>query len=231
MSSSSTRYYQLVASLPFLPRPREAERLPINQARLDERLSMLRPDDREVVGQLLRFVRWQNHDLSEDDAAVAGQYEALLAGNPHPAVRSAITFRMNLRTVMAALRRRRRGESEPPSSRWGAGPWVRHIESHWSHPDFRLASVFPWISRAREHLERDETRELEELAMALTWEDLDRSALGKPFQLEAVIAFLFKWDILHRWLAYGEETARIQFDRIAEAMFGGKLESTKGESA
>ena len=27
------------------------------------------------------------------------------------------------------------------------------------------------------------------------------------------------------------ETARIQFDRIAEAMFGGKLESTKGESA
>ena len=192
---------------------------------------MLRPEDRAVVDQLLRFVRWQNHDLSDDDAAVARQYSDLLAQNPHPAVQSAITFRMNLRTVMAALRRRHRGESEPPSTTWGAGPWIRHIETHWNHPDFRLASVFPWIPQAREHLDQGETRELEELAMSLTWEDLDRRAFGKPFQLEAVIAFLFKWDILHRWLAYGEETARIQFDRIAEVMFGGKLESTKGESA
>lgn len=227
MSRPSHRYYQLVASLPFLPRPRQAERLPINEPRLEQRLNLLPPEDREIVMELQKFIRWQNHDLADDEAAVGANYQKLRERNHHPAVRAAIDFRMNLRTVMAALRRRHRGESDPPSnSNWGAGKWVRHIETNWNHPDFRLAPVFPWLPQVRDHLEKGETRQLEELAMNLAWEDLEKTALNKPFGLEAVIAFLFKWDILKRWLSYQEEAAREQFDQIAEAMFGRGTEET-----
>ena len=214
---SRVQYYQLVASLPALPRPRDAERLPINPARLEERLRMLRPEDAEIVNRLRHFIHWQNRTPNQSDADVAAAYQALLAENPHPAVRSGIEFRANLRTVFAALRRRLRGESEPPQDQhWGVGRWVRHIENNWTHPDFKLAQVFPWIPDARQHLEDGEALQLEELAMNLVWNDLDRVAFGKYFELETIIAFIFKWDILRRWLSYKREAALEQFLALAE---------------
>ena len=42
-------YYTLVASLPALPRLEQAERLPINETRLVERLRMLHPEDAKQV--------------------------------------------------------------------------------------------------------------------------------------------------------------------------------------
>jgi hypothetical protein len=214
------QYYALVASLPALPRIREAERLPINEQRLESRLLMLAPDDAEVVKRLRKFIHWQNHPPGETDADIAAQYRELLEKNPNPVVHSAIAFRMNLRTVLAGLRHRLRGQTEPPPNHeWGAGYWVRHIEANWEHPDFRLAHIFPWVPIAREHLENGRTIQLEELAMDLTWDALDRSAFGKYFELETVIAFIFKWDLLRRWLSYREDAAREQFEAIAATLF------------
>jgi hypothetical protein len=204
----------LIASLPALPRIGEAERLPINETRLEARLRLLRPEHAEIVRKLRDFLHWQNQPPDLTDTEVAGSYAELMADNSHASVRWVIEFRMNLRTVMAALRRRRRGENEPPTGlAWGAGSWVRHIESNWSHPDFRLASVFPWLPRARELFEKGE-----ELLMELIWDHLDRHAFGKPFEFEAVIAFLFKWDMLRRWLSYEEDDARKQFETIADGL-------------
>jgi len=212
-------YHMLVASLPALPRIGIAERLPINPARLESRLRMLTPEDAEIVARIRRFIQWQNQSHDRTDAEVAREYRKLLASNPHASVQAAITFRMNIRTIFAAMRRRHRGESQPPDEEWGAGNWVRHIEKHWSHPEFKLNSVFPWISQAREHFENGETLQLEELLMELVWDALDRRAFGRYFEFENIIAYLFKWDILQRWLSYREEAARQKFEELATALF------------
>ena len=86
---------------------------------------------------------------------------------------------MNLRTILAALRRRHRGERKRPATRVGSRPTgSAHIETNWAHPDFKLGHIFPWISPARQHLENGESAALEELPMDLVW-DLSRSAFGK----------------------------------------------------
>ena len=151
---------------------------------------------------------------------MAANYRALLGEDTHPGVRSAVEFRIDLRTILAALRRRHRGENEGPTdAAWGVGRWVRHIESHWTDPDFRLAGVFPGIPEARAHLEDGKALELETLVMNLVWDSLDQTAAGRHFALENVIVFLSRWDMLRRWLSYGEEAARDRFEGLAATLF------------
>ena len=50
--------------------------------------------------------------------------------------------------------------------------------------------------------------------MDLVWQNLSRSALGSEFQLEAVVAFVFKWDILERWFSYSSGAARSRFSEL-----------------
>lgn len=219
MKSRRTSYHMLVASLPALPRIGTTDRIPINPDRLAARLRMLTPEDAAVVDRILRFTQWQNKSHLRTDAEVAEEYRALLRDTPLSSMHAAIEFRLNIRTIMAAMRRRLHAESEPPDEEWGAGPWVHHIEKHWSHPDFKLGSVYPWIPRAREHFEKGESRQLEELLMELVWESLDRQSFGHYFEFETIIAYVFKWDILRRWLSYREEDARRQFERLAESLF------------
>lgn len=212
-------YYTLVASLPAMPRFEEAERLPINETRLGERLRMLHPDDARDVARLRKAIQWESHPPGESDAEVSACYREILGEDSHPEVRSAVEFRLELRTVLAALRRRQRGEKDGPSDPdWGVGRWVRHIENNWTDPDFKLAHVFPWLPKAREHLANGEALALEKLVMNLVWDALERSAVGKHFVLENILVFLSKWDILRRWLSYGEDSALRRFEELTAGL-------------
>lgn len=212
-------YYTLVASLPVIPYFEEAERLPINETRLRERLKMLHPDDAECVTQLGKAIRWESHPPGESDAEVAAHYRELLSEEIHADVRAAVEFRLDLRTIVAALRRRNRGETEGPADPdWGVGRWVKYIEQNWKDPNFKLDHVYPWIPEAREHLEKGEALALEKLLMRLVWEALDRSIVGKHFVLENIVVFLSKWDIVQRWISYGEEAARTRFETLAAGL-------------
>ncbi len=121
-----------------------------------------------------------------------------------------------MRTIVAALRRRQAGEPPPkPGEPWGFGPWVRHIEQHWEHPDFKLAPVFPWITQVRLHLENQEALALERLLMNLIWQHVERVVPGGDFTLETLLAYLFKWDMVLHWLSYDAEAGRQRFEELA----------------
>ena len=169
-----------------------------------------------------KAIRWENHPPGESDAVVAGHYRELLRDGTHPDVQAAVEFRLELRSVLAALRRRQRGEKDGPAEPdWGAGRWVNHIEKYWSDPDFKLAHVFPWITEARDHLEKDDPLALEKLVMGLVWDSLDRSLAGKHFVLENVLVFLSKWDILQRWLSYSDTAALERFEGLSAELLDG----------
>ena len=80
--------------------------------------------------------------------------------------------------------------------------------------DFKLEPVFPWITPARQHLENGESAALEELLMEIVWNNLGNVPIGRDFALDAVIAFVFKWDIIERRLAYSGPAARNRFSDL-----------------
>lgn len=208
-------YYTLLTSLPWLPHFDQAERLPISQERLAERLRMLQPDDAQVVRRGLAFWEWRQHPTERTDQEMIERYRKLKNVIRHPILQQLIGFTIDQRTIMVALRRRHRGLPAPGSHEtWGVGQWVKHIEQHWDDPDFRLGNRHPWIPQARAYLEQGQTFALERFLMQHLWTHIDRLVPGNNFGFESVLAYLFKWRLVQQWLSYDVEAANAQFENL-----------------
>ena len=219
--ASSRLYYDLVASLPHLPYFEKAGRNPINRDRLNDRLWMLEPEDRQTVRRAGEFLAWQRQPAARTDEEMAAMYGSFQEESPLPLLRKMAGNRMDQRTIMAALRRKRNGLPKPEKGEiWGVGDWVLAIERNWDAPDFKLASVFPWITEARTLLEAGKALDLDRLLMSEEWKWLDGLAHGNEFSFEALLAYLFKWDILDQWLSYKTEAAKERFEELVAEVTG-----------
>jgi len=218
----SHSYYTLVASLPFLPRFDRAERLPINRVRLYDRLKMLQPEDAEIVKHVNAFLGFDHLPVIPSGPEIAGHYETLKASHPDASFWRILRFPIDLKTVLTGLRRRHLGHPRPGDGEpWGIGPLTGAIRRNWERPDFGLAPVFPWLLPAREQIESGEALALQKMTFDLVWEHVDRVSQGMEFRFDAVLAYLFKWDLLERWLSYNEEEAGVRFQELlTEALDG-----------
>ena len=160
-----------------------------------------------------RLVSWHRQPVSRTTEEIVAMHDEVVAHNLSPALRDVVDFRMNMRTVMVALRQRRQGKGLPPGQ-WGTGPYTRIIESRWAEPEFGLGAVFAWIPEAQTFLDQGDAMELEKLMMGQSWTKLSQISDAHPFGFEQVFAFAYKWDILHRWLSYDAEKARDRFEEL-----------------
>ena len=208
-------YYTLLASLPPLPRFDQAERLPITPERLERRLSMLTPDDAELYERAAEFLAWQRQTATRTDEEMIANFKRMEAYITHPVLQSLFDFPINQRTIMAALRRRFRGLPAPsPGELWGVGRYVNHIRRNWDDAHFKLSAVYPWIAPAHSHLAAGETLALQRLLKNALWDHVDRSVPAYEFGFSAVLTYIIKWDILHRWLSYDIEDAKVRFAEL-----------------
>lgn len=215
------QYYTLVASLPHLPRFDRAKRLPINREQLELRLTMLSEDDAEVVRLAERFINWQHQPIERTDVEMVAFHQKVLAASDNPVLHKIIDFRMTVRTVLAALRHRRLGDGAPAADApWGIGPLAQDIRRHWNDPWFKLESRYPWIPEVAHLMEAGDSLELERRTMTLVWEELGRLADFNGFGFDAVLAYLFRWDITARWLSYESRAAAAQFERLVTEAIG-----------
>src|SRR5271169_5156634 len=138
----SNSYHMLISSLPALPPRFEVDRLPITLERLQARLRMLEPEDAEEINRMLDILAWSRQDVEATDAAVVKRYSDLMRDVTNPLVREVLGVGMDVRMIVAALRRRRHGLGAPVV---GLGQWFGHIRRHFNQPDFGLGHVFPWL--------------------------------------------------------------------------------------
>jgi hypothetical protein len=188
--------------------------------RLKERLTMLWPEDAKVVDNVASFIIWNRLPMERSDKEMFDAYKQLMKSIDNPVIKEMINLRIDIRTIVVALRRRYRGLPAPKSGElWGVGRWVQHIEKYWDDQNLRLAAVYPWIPQVREYLENGNALELERLQMNQVWDGMDRLADKNYFGIDVILSYLFKWDMMQRWLANNVDAAKIRFDElILEAM-------------
>lgn len=214
--SPPTDYYMLVTSLPYMPRTFQVERVPISRLRLAERLKLLSHADANVVDQVQQFLQWDRQPTARTDQEVQQEYDRLMGAISNPLVRRIIEYRMDVRTITSALRRRRLGMAAPT----GVGQWVSHIGSNWDHDDFRLAREHPWILHVLSALAANDPLEVERLLLHATWTEWTRLADGYHFVFESVLLYLSRWEIVDRWTRLNESQGRDRFDILLKEVLG-----------
>lgn len=210
------RYVMLITSLPGLGPLFGADQTPLSRLRLDKRLSHLSPRDASVLKQLTSVLHWVNLELTLKEQELIRRAQALEKSWGDGFLSDLLRFRLELRTAVVALRRRRRGENQPPSGLWGYGRWVKHIERYWNEPGFRLQRVFPWIDEAERLIEARNSHGLHRLQLTVVWNHLTQIGLGHDFDFEAVVIYVMRWDLVARWSAASGAAAAQRFDRLVE---------------
>jgi hypothetical protein len=211
-------YYTVVASLPHLPYFAAAERLPLSRLRLEQRLRMLESDETQQIFQAEFLAGWRlPAGKIGSGAAIIAHYKNALQNITEAVLRDYVEYRLDMQTVLAALRLRQAGrDPQHYAGTWGFGRWVKHIEAHWDAADFRLAKVYPWVLDAGSHLAASDALALDRLLMDAVWCKLSRLNDANPFGFEAITAFVFKWDILQAWLLRDTAVAKRRFQILID---------------
>jgi hypothetical protein len=220
VSDRAYRYVQLITSLPSHAPLFSATQTPSSRINLNQRLKMLEADDARTLQQVLSILDWKRHQIERSDADIIQDARKLLPLFENIFVRELVEGRLQYRTLLAAMRRRRRGEEAPErNTPWGYGRWMPKIRAHWHEPHFGLEQVFPWLPEALEHLDSGNALALERLLLGMYWRLLDRLSEGHEFDFEAVLIYVMRWDLVARWTCYQGKAATERFGEMVEAGF------------
>lgn len=214
---SSNSYYMLVSSLPALPPRLDAGKLPIELERLQTRLRMLEPKDAGTVNRMLDVLAWNRQVVEATDAAVARRYSELMKEIDNRLVREVLDVGIDVRMIVAALRRRRAGLGAPSI---GMGRYIGQIRRNFSQPDFGLGHIFAWLVAFERMLEQEDVLNLYRMVLEEIWKYVrSRMQDYDPFSFEAVVLYLAGWDALSQWQQLEAERGRVVFEAsVTEAM-------------
>jgi hypothetical protein len=211
----------LITSLPFHGPLFGARQTPLSRLRLSNRLKILNEADAQALRDLSSVLEWIHQSMSVTDAELIMRAKRFEEAWGEGFLSDIMRFRMELRTLYTALRRRRRGETLPPVGQpWGYGRWVRHIERYWNEPGFRLQRVYPWINQAERLIEDRDSLGLERLLLGIVWDYLIRISVGHEFDFEAVVIYVLRWDLIARWSSYDGARAVQRFDSLVDTALG-----------
>ena len=211
----------LMASLPPLGDLFGQNQTPLTEIQLRHRLRFLTDQDSKTLSQIEQLVRRSKQPAEWTDAQIVESAKALLDHLSSNTLKQALEFVVNLRTIVAALRRRKLGENSPPKqSDWGYSPWIQRIERHWTEPDFGLGTVVPWVSKARRLWDDDDSVELERLILVESWKQFGRLSNGHYFDFAAVVLYVLRWSLINRRVNYDRETAQKRFNSLIDDGIG-----------
>ena len=221
MATRSNNYLTLMASMPALPTPFSAGELPISQLGLVARLRLLDDDDALLLERVQNVMLWERIDISLPASAIVRSVDEVMAALGSETLRAVVRERFELRTVLAALRRRRRGESAPPVDMvWGYGRYADHIRRNWTRPHFGLRRTMPWLGEVRELHDVGSTLRLDQAISRVAWRSLVDAHRAHEFNFEAVVLYVLKYDMIARWLGRSAPRARKRFDELVATGLG-----------
>lgn len=223
MASNPHQYIALVTSLPHLGELFSRKEVPISEYRLRKRLSMLDPDHARLIKDVVEVTAWAGvAKYRQDNEVISRALEVMDELSEYPDLQHLVGGRMETRTFIAALRRRRDGqESAAGIDGWGFGRWLNTIKTHWADPGFGLGHVMPWISEAHRLLQSGDHIAMERLALTQVFQQLDHYGMAHEFDFEAVGIYVLRWVIVERWSRYDADVARVRLQALVDAALEG----------
>ena len=213
-------YYTLLTSLPHIDSLFNSRITPISRFQLDKRLSMLSTADQQRLVKIESLLHWDQLDDEVEEKALIRQAERTRAELGSQALNDLIDWRLDMRTIVAALRRKHAGQPAPTEPKWSYGSRYEYIRNHWGSATLGLGSAFPWIPRVVECLRNGECIALEKILLQAVWDHLSHMAMKHSHDFEAVVIYVLRWNLVARWTAYDTDKARVRFRNLVESSLG-----------
>lgn len=215
-------YYALLTSLPALPRLDRADTLPISQIRLQARLADLDEADRADLRTVEALLHWERLAMATPDARLVAAARQALPRLEERGLDDLVRERLELRTAIAALRRRAAGDPAPERGEvWGFGRYLDQMRRHWDRPTLGLEHVLPVIGPCQRLLEAGDTAGLEHTLLQHVWNRLARAGEGHYFNFRALVIYVLRWNILDRWIGYDGAAAVERFSLLCDEALAG----------
>lgn len=214
-------YVMLITSLPSPEALFLAKQPALSRLKLDRRLRMLADEDAKALNLVEDALNWRQLSMSMSEQDVIDRGRKAISRIQNTTLQRIVRDRLEIRTCVAALRRRTRGEAPPTSeTAWGFGRWVGHIVRNWTEPSFRLEGVFPWLPEANKLLAEGDTIALQRLLLEQSYKKIQRLTEDHFFDFEAVVIYVLKWNIVDRWTRYNAEAAARRFEDLTKIGLG-----------
>ncbi|WP_299726161.1 DUF2764 family protein [uncultured Endozoicomonas sp.] len=213
-------YYTLLTSLPHIDSLFNSKITPISRIQLDRRLSMLSTADQETLVKVEQLVHWSHLGDDVKEEYLINLAERLLQQLDSTDLKELVNWRLDMRTIAAALRRKAQGIQAPTSARWSYGSRYAYIRRNWNHPTLGLQNAFPWIPTAVECLNKKDYLTLEKTVMEAVWNKLNELSARHRFDFEAVVIYLLRWNLVARWTSYNGDEAVVRFNDLTQQALG-----------
>ncbi|MCV0426550.1 MAG: hypothetical protein K5905_13860 [Roseibium sp.] len=217
------QYIALMTSLPHLGKLFSRKEVPISQFRLKQRLAMLVPEHVALLREMVEVTAWAGVAKYNQDIEVIRRANQVIADlKDYPDLQNLVGARMETRTLIAALRRRARGQDTAGDIQsWGFGRWCSQIKANWSDPAFGLGHFMPWVSEAHRLMQQDDHIAMERLTLTEVFRQLDQFGTRHEFDFEAVGIYVLRWVIVERWSRYNDDDARKRLQSLISSALNG----------
>ncbi|EXJ11336.1 DUF2764 family protein [Nitrincola nitratireducens] len=210
-------YYTLVTCLPWLPEQMEkCSQLPLSRIALNRRLSLLDSHDQQglAVAEALYHPNLAN---TQPDRERVLLWQKQIAELPSRVLQEVITQRLEIQTLLAALRYRRRPNTSAEHF-YGYGRWTEWIRQHWKDPLFALETQIPLLERWGELFNQGHTGELQFEMDRYFWQQLLAVERSHHFSVETVVCFVLRWGIAERRLKSDADAALADFQLLSDTL-------------
>lgn len=213
----ANKYTDLICSLPACQELFSAKFTPVSRIQLEKRLRVLDEEDYQDMQLLGNFLDWFRQPLNRSDTELLTIVRKNYASINSASIRHYIDWRLEFRTLIAALRQKHRGGKFSSDAAWGYGRWVQHVEKHWHEKYFALEKIQPWLVEVDRLLGNEQALELERFILAYVWRWLEKESFGHEFDFEAVAIYRMRWDLVARWTSYTKAPAQQRFQQLLDA--------------
>ncbi|MDL2254915.1 DUF2764 domain-containing protein [Bacteroidales bacterium OttesenSCG-928-J16] len=164
------------------------------------------------------------HQLFWEDQLASLYYDYLLRSK-NAFIREWAALNLNINNVLTALAARRNGQEYAPYI-VGNNEVAQTLRSS-NARDFGLTDIFEEFDDARRIDEETDLIEKERKVDRLRWEWLDEKNFFNYFSVERVVGFVFKLQMLERWLTLNAERGKEIFVEIVDGLRRGATETSE----
>lgn len=219
----TSQYYTVACSLPRMNAHFQIQETPISRVQLEKRLKLL-PAEQYTLALTVESLVWTSWFMPQQSVAQLRQVMQNVMSTQSDFVHNTLMWFFDLRSIFAALRMRNAKKEPPenPQDYW-ITRWNHKLLRNWNELDFGLKSVYPWLPKIAADIARKDTVAVEEFLLSYIWKYLSVLETGHYFDFEAIIIYLLRWNIIHYWSQFNNDSALKQLNELSHSLLNEQL--------